>query len=283
MKNVKFTQFQLLSEINASAQISEGLIKNQTRSKVKEILKRQIPGISFPDKDTEDFVKDLGNEAKLRVEIPKLTLPEFEKFNSTIQALGWFPSYSIGYVEPGDGEKRDMYEPGDDLRKTIPFWQGKYDKQKIIDYIKSGRLHNIVISLEASFGPEVPRNKLPKLLYHATPSMYIEKISKIGLAPKTQSKETIHPSRVYFVPVKSSLKNLAGGLNQYRKPKKGQIGIPMDSWSMITIDTKKLSPDVEFYVDPNFWVGGTVQRGYFTTSNIPPSAIVDISRMDIAY
>lgn len=142
--------------------------------------------------------------------------------------LGWFPSF----IETED-------------------YIGKWDEK----YFKEGE---IKLRFEAKFDEEVVEN-IPSILYHITPSQNTNKILSIGLVPKSRSKASYHPDRVYLSKNLKDIENLGGMFYQ-------KTGIK--DWMILKIDTNMVPGDyLKLYTDPNY------EQGYYTLNNIPPQAI----------
>jgi hypothetical protein len=105
-------------------------------------------------------------------------------------------------------------------------------------------------------------------IYHLVPDINLKKVQMMGLTPKTKSKLTKHPERIYFMNPSSD--------NDYK-----ETAIAL--WQSLPKDTQKLvhsyylleiTPNVhknfKFYVDPNFKMGN---GAIWTYKNIPPSHI----------
>jgi len=150
--------------------------------------------------------------------------------------LGWFPSFM-------ETEK----------------YTGKWDKK----YFKEGE---IKLRFEAKFDEEVVEN-IPSILYHITPTQNADKILSIGLVPKSRSKASYHPDRVYLSKDLEDIKNL--GEMFYQK-----TGIK--NWTILKIETDMIPGDyLKLYTDPNY------KQGYYTLNNIPPQAIEKVKDIEL--
>ena len=145
--------------------------------------------------------------------------------------LGWFPSYFSSPYGGGKWAEKEITRLTD---KGIPF----------------------AVGFEAKFDIELYKDKIPKKLYHITPTKNIEKIKKIGLTPRSGSKIASHPERIYFADSVSNTKQLLGAMKQ-SDPKN-------INYSLIDIDSTDLPITTRFFKDPNF-IGGV-----YTLSNIAP-------------
>ena len=150
--------------------------------------------------------------------------------------LGWFPSF----METEDHT-------------------GKWDEK----YFKKGE---IKLRFEAKFDEEIVE-KIPEILYHITPTQNADKILKIGLVPKSRSKASYHPDRVYLSKDLEDIENL--GEMFYQKTR-------IKNWTILKIDTNMVPGDyLRLYTDPNY------EQGYYTLNNIPPQAIEKIKEINI--
>ena len=150
--------------------------------------------------------------------------------------LGWFPSF----METED-------------------YTGKWGK----GHFKEGE---IKLRFEAKFDEEVVEN-VPSILYHITPTANVDKILKIGLVPKSRSKASYHPDRVFLSKGLKDIENL--GRMFYQK-----TGIR--NWTVLKINTELIPGDyLKLYTDPNY------KSGYYTLNNINPQAIEKIRDINI--
>jgi hypothetical protein len=146
--------------------------------------------------------------------------------------LGYFPSY---------------VETEDYVGKWSPSY---FDKGKI------------ELKFEAKFDEQVVEN-IPSTLYHITPTQNIDKILKIGLAPKSRSKVSYHPDRVYLAKSLEDAEDLGGPFSR-------KTGIK--NWTIIKVTTDKIPGDYfKLYTDPNY-----PDKGYYTLNNIPASSLEKI-------
>lgn len=97
-------------------------------------------------------------------------------------------------------------------------------------------------------------DNIPKILYHASPIKFKDKISKIGFIPKTGNKLSKHPERIY----------LSDDLNtvvSFGKNIKKETG---EGYCIYEIDSSCIS---NLYSDINLR-----DSGYYTNQNIPPNS-----------
>ena len=109
--------------------------------------------------------------------------------------------------------------------------------------------------------------------YHVTPDIYINLIRKEGLTPRTESKLSEHPERIYFyLNPESSFKYLASSLWSASKYKD-----QVKKYYVLEVDLTQL-PDHHFYADPHSMISYVA---VYTTQAIPPSAIKVIQTIPV--
>lgn len=104
-----------------------------------------------------------------------------------------------------------------------------------------------------------------KKAYHLTPDIYLDSIQKGGLTPRTESKLSPHPERIYlYLNPQSSLKTLASDL-WHASSYKDQV----KKYHILEIDLTQL-PHHKFYGDS---ASSLSYIAIYTNQSIPPSAI----------
>ena len=152
-------------------------------------------------------------------------------------ALGWFPSF----METEE-------------------YTGQWGKK----YFKEGE---IKLRFEAKFDEEVVEN-IPSILYHITPTQNVNKILNIGLVPKSRSKASYHPDRVYLGRSIRGMEKLAPQMYQ----RTGDL-----NFTILKIDTNMVPGGyLRLYTDPNY-----SKEAYYTLNNIPPQAIEKIKDINL--
>jgi hypothetical protein len=119
----------------------------------------------------------------------------------------------------------------------------------------------IWIEIEAKY--DKPLNKNSLFFYHLTSKKNLNKIKHQGLIPKSKSKKSYHPHRIYIVDEINSLKEL---LVQFSEIEEKEVS----DYVVLKIDYN-LTNKPKIYNDPNF-----LNLGYYFVENIPPCAIIDI-------
>jgi len=169
------------------------------------------------------------------IDAKELNQDIFNKILQYATNLGWFPSWVASSK-----------------------YTGKYVPHKFIP----GN-----ITFEAKFDEEVVEN-VPNTLYHLTPTQNVENILKIGLAPKSRSKASYHPERVYLGKSIKSVESLASQMYQ----RTGNT-----SWTILKIDTDMIPGGyLKLYTDPNF-----SEDAYYTLNNIPPQSIEKVKEINL--
>jgi hypothetical protein len=109
--------------------------------------------------------------------------------------------------------------------------------------------------------------------YHLTPDIYLNSIKREGLKPKSESKLSSHPDRIYmYLNPDSSYNTLAGTLwNSSRN--KSQI----KNYYVLEIDTSQL-PEHRYYLDT---ASSLSYAAIYTTQSIPPSAIKVVKKIPV--
>ena len=111
-------------------------------------------------------------------------------------------------------------------------------------------------------------------LYHQTPQIYIKKIIKNGLIPKSNNALFFYPDRTFLMVGDKLNPKQIDALKNIQKERNTHINVknPLEKkeYSIITIETSKLPSDIMFYCDP------LAHGAIFTYDNIPPNAIINI-------
>lgn len=244
---MKFLQILLeLYKEEYELNLKEGEIKTTEKGKTQAILRR-----AFPSWEVEDYASFDGQEerndfnVKAETDISKESV---DKFLVLLNNLGWFVSFLRVYAK--DGEK---------------VYYSKYDKEVLDKLLSKGDIGSITFDCEPKFDTKV--EKMPKVLYHVAPAKNWDKISKIGLAPRSRSKSSYHPERVYLSTTKKVTNDLA-----YMFYKATGI----KEWVLLKVDTSMIPGDyLKLYKDSNYR-----PYGVYTMNNIPPIALEKIGELD---
>lgn len=209
--------------------IEEGLISTANSDESIKIL-----NTGFGDKIK--VVKNSESDTVLDVYLFEYDEKIIESLFSTITNLGYFVSmYSI------DGFHRKFNE-----------------NDFLLDLIKHKYLKPIFLKLEPNLDKK--DDSLYDDVFHVTHNRFIEKIKKIGLVPKTNSKVSSHPDRVYFVKGIEGAKSLAKRFSnlEYKFP---------HNYVLLKIK-KEAFNNIRVFSDPNL-----KNKGFYILGNIHPSSI----------
>ena len=169
----------------------------------------------------------------------KLDDKEMDNLFSWINNLGWYIS---SYVTDRFPLKWSKFTDMGDLKKN--------NNSSIL----------LTMTLEAKFDLEIGRG-VYKTMYHVSPLKFKHKIDKIGLIPKTLSKLSYHPERIYLSIDKDDAKRL---IPRFEKLSKDEHN---DGWVIYKVNITRLTDynnGLRFFKDPN------LPEGIYTLSNIPP-------------
>jgi len=159
------------------------------------------------------------------------------KFLRNVNNLGWFPSYII-----------------------TPTYKGRWEENKY-------NQHMSVIKFESKFDEEIVEN-IPPILYHTTPTQNVNKILKIGLTPKSRSKLSYHPDRVFLGKSIEGLEKIIPHMSFLSGNK---------SYTILKITPNMIPGDyLRLYTDPNY-----PKEGFYTLNNIPPQAISKVKEINL--
>ena len=104
-------------------------------------------------------------------------------------------------------------------------------------------------------------------LYHAAPSIYVQKILKNGLVPRHRNTLFFYPSRVYCMRG-NNLSSEQIGIIKNVQAQRGTNTLHDDNrYTILIIDVSEIPDNVKFFVDPN------AKNAILTHNNIPPRAI----------
>ena len=130
----------------------------------------------------------------------------------------------------------------------------------------------LIITFEQKFAKDITNIvKTYKYLYHATPSINVNKILKNGLIPKHKNNVFSYPDRIYLMGTKTDeLSNhqlcIMKMIQDFRDKTEH---LDDNEYTILQIDIKKLPENIKFYSDPSIPDG----NGVYTFDNIPNYAI----------
>jgi hypothetical protein len=208
--------------------LKEGLIKTTNIGQTISILNKK-----FLNKYNFNLSKDKNS---FSISTFHFKLDNLQQLINQAETLGWFPSWI----------EMDKYT-------------GKFN----LDIIKDGDEGKIIF--EAKF--DIKIDNIPNILYHLSPKQNWEKISKIGLVPKSRSKASYHPERVYLGKTEKDIISLAPLFHQKTGNKE---------YVVLKINTELIPGDyLQLYKDPNF------KNGYYTLNNIPFNVIEKVKEINL--
>lgn len=127
------------------------------------------------------------------------------------------------------------------------------------EYLQEDEDNKVSFSFEPKYDDEV---KVPDIIYHITDEKNVNKIMKLGLIPKTKSKISYHPERIYLLTDKKDI----NGLISHSK-------FTIDEPILLTIDVSKLKNKMKFYIDVQY------PAGIYTLNNIPKECIIKYEKI----
>lgn len=140
------------------------------------------------------------------------------------------------------------------------------DLEKNIDEFKP---RSITFIFESKFDEEYKEK--PRFILHVTEKKNLKKILSIGLVPKSNSKLSQHPERIYFALTYNAAV-------EYEKVFARNADKHIDDYDILQIDMTMLK--IKLMYDPNS-IHRSERFGLYTYDNIPPSAISVYKEKDI--
>lgn len=211
--------------------IYEGLILSHPLYKVVSILNKQylLSNINY-QKNT--FNLNLDFDVNLNYSIIQLN-----KLITLTNNLGWYPA-SIS------------------SKNNESFINKIFDINNFKEFIIKEFL-NINFSFEAKY--DILEENYPNILYHVCETKHLNKILKYGLIPKSRSKKSFHPDRVYLVKNLDNAYKLAEIFNKMSLNKE---------WVILEINIETIRDYLKLFRDPNY-----LENGVYTLNNITPYCI----------
>lgn len=218
----------ILSKEEYLNSITEGLIRSSDIPTTLRICERFLKQILSSDKYC---LVDNGSIIILKLLVSDLELYK-EKINSMfVNISGWFP-YEYIYYDMDDNElstSKYMLEQTDAYMVEI-YFEGKFVETE-----------------------QDSRNLNYKYFYHVSPSIYKDKILTIGLVPKTKSKISYHPDRIYLTTSVNDCIHLAY-----------QFNYPVGQFSIFKIENYgfKICKDIQY--NNGYYVMNNISSKYIT-------------------
>jgi hypothetical protein len=201
--------------------LKEGLTKTTNIDQSLNILGRKFT-------DGFKFTKNKG-ENTFKVTLRGVDGNTFDELLRYANNLGWFPSFILSPKQKGKFDRSLYNEKGSTVR-----FEAKFDEELV--------------------------DKTPATLYHITPTKYADKILSKGLAPRSGSKASYHPERIYLSKNIKDVEQLSTRMGAIAKER---------YYTILKITTNKIPGGyLRLYKDPNY-----MNMGFYTLNNIPPQAI----------
>lgn len=223
----------------------EGLIYSVDTDKAVDILKRNLKDIPIFDiNDYDDkyiaFVFKLSYppsnvERMFGADIVDSNL---SKIIRLVNNLGYFVSSYI--FNPYNMSKR---------------YKSSYSPTKFREDFFKMNPNYIIFVIEKKY--DTIDEDIPEKIYHITNKSFINRVQSRGLIPRSGSKQSYHPERIYFTKNIEDMRAFSNMVSGY---------IPKENQLVLTIDTKGL--DNTFYIDPN------LDDAIYTYKNIDPKNII---------
>lgn len=258
---------------------------NKIREEVKKVLNELInsidsgcPFLLGNENDTNDFYE--SGIKNLSLKLFKEGLIKTYPFEFAVQRLGEYGSVKLISNKIYLGLKKEYFNKIEGLIKyidAIGYFAATFkvlnknqeinpnnykNFNRVGDFIDAiDDVQQIWIEIEAEYDETIenPSN----LFYHLTNKTILKKIKRQGIVPRSKSKKSYHPDRIYVV---DDLNNLRQLLVQFLEIE----GKKLNDYLILKIDYN-LANKPKIYNDPNF-----LNLGYYVIDNISPAAIVDV-------
>lgn len=165
---------------------------------------------------------------------------------------------------------------------------GKTEYFKTLSDIKNREHYKLLcLILEPLHSRTVP---IPEFLYHATPlAIWEDKVSKVGLAPKSKMQLGVHPARIYVAASVEAVESLIEAMS-VKKQEISKTTTYFDaskfykSWAILKIDTSEI-PMVGKYTYFKLHVDTKASNIYnsalYTVNYIPPKALSLLKKVEL--
>ena len=180
-----------------------------------------------PEITAKQIIKQAGygvhinhSKNKITLTFDTLTKDYLDKVNKVMDKFGWYPSY----IDNKNGGK---------YLTNIDHFIGK---------------HEIVIEYEAKYDTQAKLDS--KYVYHLTPDILYPKIKISGLTPKSQSKLSNHPERIYLLNPTDDDDMETIAITLWNSISNSKLKNSIGDYYLLRIDTSKL-PNHKFFEDPN--------------------------------
>lgn len=259
-------------------------MSDKIREEVRKILSELIESTSSEcpfllgnENDTNDWYE--SRLKSLNVKLFKEGLIKTYPFDFAVQRLGEYGTVKLISNKIYLGLKKEYFNKIEGLVKyinTLGYFASTFkvlskdqevspdnyknfnDAKEVLSAVDNAQ--QVWIEIEAKYDDST--GDAPSFFYHLTSKNALDKIKKQGLVPRSKSKKSYHPDRIYIV---DDLKSLSQLLIQFLEIE----GKELSDYVVLKIDYN-LTSKPKIYNDPNF-----LSLGYYVVDNIPPEAIVD--------
>lgn len=193
-----------------------------------------------------DFENAEDSYGDLRIEFITSQYQNIGKINSFMDSFGWFPMNIQGVGPYKDNSLKKILNTRNEV--TI-LYGAKYDTKVEIN---------------------TP-------LYHLAPDILYKHIQQRGLTPKTKSKISTHPERIYLLYPTTDSDYYDVALTLWTSLPESNAKNAIQDYYLLEVDTTKLSKH-KFYNDPLFYMA---EGAVWTYQNIPTSAIEVVKKFEV--
>lgn len=212
--------------------INEGLIQTYNIRTTTHLLSRWYNEL------TDNFVIEILNNDTFKITIKsKISTSLFSLLIKDVNSMGYFPS---------------LIDLENENKMINRF---KYNFDKINNIIMSKNIIQMILICEKKFDDIV---EITSPIYHICRKQNVEKILRIGLCPRTKSRISSHPDRIYFC------LNVESCIELIKKFKLNDLikNQPEQNYEILEVDIPK-SEKIIFRKDPNM-----IENGIYTYENI---------------
>jgi hypothetical protein len=245
--------------------LNEGIFTSHPEDVVEMYMERWAKEVKSA---TGQEVKVSSDEDAIQIYMPgvknfqkQITLPLWHKLLRTVNALGWY------FAGATDIATHDHPFGAFDINQVNQLIVYRNPNEPIEEI----RTH-IAFLIEPRFGTKAGYQKFQKAFYHVTDPRLESKIAKVGLVPKSKSKMSYHPERVYLVRTLDDAIMMADFFYNYEQ---GDEDFDPEQHKGYSIYSVKLPRSAPLYEDPNL----TDIDGFYTTINIPPNLLRLVKRL----
>lgn len=273
------------------------LDEEQLKEIIRETIERYINNINKPTSDIriegkmfdhKKVIQSITDRWSIKNELNESLIMSYpsEKVRKNILRKFNLDDYQVeinrNETEEGDVDLISVILPKNTENKLIGSiknemkYCGYHLSQKDMSPYCSGSVYGVLV-FEPDYSTDVSQKirEKCKYLYHCTDTVYIDKILKKGLIPKSNNSIYMFPDRVYCMKGDNlSMTQIDSlyNIQQAHNSTMPQLQNPKETldYCLLTIDVNKLPQDIKIYNDP--FAKGAI----FTNDNIPPYAIIDV-------